>query len=673
MKTLLLDNYDSFTFNLFQRLAQASGSAPCVYKNDAATWPQLEAEHYDNIVISPGPGHPERPSDFGVCRDAILHAQVPLLGVCLGHQGIVTSLGGRVALAPAPMHGRLSWVHHDGSALFDGIPSPFAAVRYHSLVATELPPGLCATAWTDEGLVMAVRHRDRPLFGVQFHPESIACEGGERLLQNFLRLAEPRPAPRAPTRPRRGRALHTRSIDVHADSEALFLALYGGASARFWLDTRDDQRFSYMGDAAGPNAAILTYDHAARTLNVCRGPHTEIRVGCLFSLLQEVLDAHTVDAALPFDLQGGLVGYFGYEMKAGPRVHRAPTPDAAFILADRLVVFDHHVRNTTLVSLSDDSAWFDATEAKIRAVSNPPPPPPAAEKVRVTLGRGPARYAADIERCLEEIRRGESYEVCLTNQLHGEAQVSPLQLYRRLRRVNPAPYGAFVEVGGVSILSSSPERFLKVDHDGNVESKPMKGTRRRAAASADDERCRDALACSEKDRAENLMIVDLVRNDLGIDCEVGSVSVPKLMEVETYATVHQMVSTVRGRLRRDRSVLDAVRSAFPPGSMTGAPKRRTLEILDALEGEARGIYSGALGYLGFGGAAELCVVIRTIVLHGTRLQIGTGGAIVALSDADQEIDETLVKLAAPLRALVGSDERVQHVLADLRTAGVAEV
>nr|WP_281373227.1 anthranilate synthase component I family protein [Kineococcus aurantiacus] len=264
----------------------------------------------------------------------------------------------------------------------------------------------------------------------------------------------------------------------------------------------------------------------------------------------------------------------------------------------------------------------------------------------VALDTPPQRYRRDVLAAQEQLRAGESYEICLTTRARvpvGEGD-DAFGVHRRLRRANPAPYAALLRTAGVDVVSSSPERFLHVDAAGAVETRPIKGT----APVETDPR---ALAEDPKTRAENLMVVDLLRNDLGRVCAPGSVTVPHLMEVQSLATVHQLVTTVRGRLRPGVGAVECLRACFPPGSMTGAPKLRTTEIIDALEQRARGVYSGTLGWFSASGAADLAVVIRTAVRVGREWRVGAGGAVVLDSDPDAEVAEVLLKLRAPLAAL----------------------
>jgi para-aminobenzoate synthetase len=686
MSVLLIDNYDSFTFNLFHLVATVLGRPPIVVTNDAIGPDELAHLAPDAIVISPGPGHPGVARDVGISAAALTDADIPVLGVCLGHQALAHVMGGRVGRAPEPVHGRLSAIFHDGSDLFDAVPQGFDAVRYHSLaVLGDLPDGLEASAWTADGVVMGLRHVSRPLRGVQFHPESICTQHGARLMSNFFRSVAGLAPSLATVVTRRARSVHRRrSVHVrrlaHApDPEATFAALFADQRHAFWLDSslvgQHGGRFSYMGDASGPDAEVIEYDGVSRTTTLTARGRTRKTSEPFFELVQRYLARPTqpVDG-LPFEFNGGLVGYLGYEMarECGyPSRHRATNPDAALIRADRYIVFDVLAGDAYLVCQSDAvtaQRWFDETEHRVANV------PESVEfvgddgdgPVVFELRRSQREYIADIERCLQEIGAGESYEICLTNQLVTDPIDRPFELYRILRKTSPAPYAAFLRLGDTAVLSSSPELFLHVGPDGVVTSKPIKGTAPRCEDDDDDQRARDALAASEKDRAENLMIVDLLRNDLGRVGALGSVEVPLLMDVESYA-VHQLVSTVRARLRSDATAVDLIRSAFPGGSMTGAPKRRTLEILDRLEVGPRGVYSGCIGWLGANGAAQLNIVIRTAVVTPTSTSIGIGGAIVALSNAEAEFDETLLKAGALVRAIVayrtGSYDRARVELA----------
>jgi para-aminobenzoate synthetase len=680
MRTLLIDNYDSFTFNLFQLLAAVNREEPIVVRNDEATWAELEALEFDNIVISPGPGRPERAKDFGVCGEAIASATVPVLGVCLGHQGLTYACGGEVVHAPEVMHGRLSPVFHDESPLYAGIPQGFQAVRYHSLcVRQPLPRCLEATAWTPDGVVMGVAHRERPLWGVQFHPESICTQDGRQLIQNFRDLTEraggdgagrPRhrraPAPDEATAPSPELELEVRRLDGLCDPERVFCAEFADADHAFWLDSSkvagDRSRFSFMGAAGGPLSSVVTYDVAARELRIERPDGTEVRRESIFDHLdRELRRLGQVGHELPFDLTCGFVGYLGYELKAdceGDLVHRSPLPDAAFVFADRLVAFDHRERATYVLGLVDPAGanrrWVQETADRVAAAPPAPPLELPAEgaDVEFRLSRSHETYLADIGRVKDYLTDGETYEVCLTNRISADVAPEPLRLYRILRHINPAPFAAFLRFGELAVASSSPERFLKIHRDGWAEAKPIKGTCGRGQDPEEDRRLAEHLRTDEKTRAENLMITDLLRNDLGIVCDVGTVHVPHLMEVESFETVHQLVSTVAGHVREDLGAADGIRACFPGGSMTGAPKKRTMEIIDELEHEPRGVYSGAIGYLGLSGAADLNIVIRTIVLHDGSASIGTGGAIVMQSDAEEEYEEILLKAEAPMRAIM---------------------
>ncbi|NJK27315.1 MAG: aminodeoxychorismate synthase component I [Coleofasciculaceae cyanobacterium SM2_3_26] len=699
MKTLIIDNYDSYTFNLYQAIAQINQERPIAIRNDEITWQQFQQLEFDNVVISPGPGRPECDRDFGICLQAIREIQVPLLGVCLGHQGIGYGYGGTVTHAPEVKHGQLSPIYHNGCGLFDAIPSPFKAVRYHSLIVTEpLPACLEVIARTADGLVMGLRHRQKPLWGVQFHPESICTECGYQLLDNFRKLTQKFieiTGRRSPTRsirkldtatrskttaianspPKISNDLHnhiqvlSRKLQKFPNPEQVFFHLFGRETHTFWLDSSQIapglSRFSFMGADNGIDSFLVSYRTQDCELTITKSGKATRSQESIFDFLKREGDRNFCKSEeLPFEFNCGFVGYFGYELKAecgANLVHPSPLPDAMFLFADRLLAFDHQEQTVYLVCLArqgqraEATAWFDRLEQQLSELP-PLPEVSVAEKLRspITfhLRRSRQTYLENIETCLNKIYEGESYEVCLTNQLYTNVTPDPLTFYRILRQQNPAPYSAFLRFGDVAIACSSPERFLRVDRSAWVETKPIKGTISRGETIEEDERLRQHLQHNEKERAENLMIVDLLRNDLGLTCEVGSIHVPKLMDVETYATVHQLVSTVRGKLRSPFQAIDCIQKAFPGGSMTGAPKLRTMEILDRLEEEARGVYSGAIGFLGLNGAADLNIVIRTALLTSKGTSIGVGGGIVALSDPDSEFEEILLKARASIRTLL---------------------
>lgn len=708
MRVLLVDNHDSYTFNVFQLLARVLGEEPRVLTNDDPKWSELDLASVDAVVVSPGPGRPQTARDLGRVPELLEHTGLPVLGVCLGHQAIAHLAGAEVSSAPEPRHGHLTRVRHDGTGLFAGVPQDFTAVRYHSLAVPEpLPETLVATAWAEDGVVMGLRHRDLPRWGVQFHPESIASDHGADLVSNFLNLSRehhgtvvqgpvvqgpsvletpvsPVPAVSPPAvEPGPVPEIRSGTLPYAVDTERAFAHLYSGADHAFWLDSSRPEgpaRFSFLGDASGPTAEVLTYDVGDEGVRVRTATGTRMEPGSVFEALERRTGHAPRETGLPFGFTGGYVGYLGYELKAdcgAARAHTATTPDAVWMRCDRFVAVDHH-ENRTYVVCADEAPgaqeWVKATRAALEDMPPLPEPAPSAAPVDLPslLEQPREGYVDDVKACLGHLTDGESYEICLTNRIRlpdlGDG--GDLDFYRRLRAASPAPYAALLRVDGVTVLSASPERFLRVDSDRVAESRPIKGTAPRHPDPATDARIAADLRTGAKTRAENLMIVDLLRNDLGRVCEVGSVEVPAFMYTESYATVHQLVSTIRGRLRPEVSTLEAVRACFPGGSMTGAPKLRTMELIDRLESSARGVYSGALGYVSHTGEADLSIVIRTAVRTGGsregggvgeagegegartvggEVTVGAGGAIVLDSDPEDEYEEMLLKAGVPAR------------------------
>ena len=667
MHCLLIDNYDSFTWCLADYLARVFGVAPTVIRNDACTWAQVhERLQFDCIVISPGPGSVTNVADFNMAKDAVLQSAIPVLGVCLGFQGIAYLHGCRIEPAPMPFHGRASAIHHRGTGLFAGIPSPFNGIRYHSLaVAEPLSSDIIATAHTDAGLVMGIEHRRWPQWGVQFHPESILTEHGLQLLGNFRDLARTRAPRRAsvphvvapartPARPESPLQVLVQELDAAPKAHAVFNALFADRENCFWLDSQRVieglAEFSFMGAVEADD--VLSCQLAA-------DPTLHSAQQMLAALEAELESANVAPAELPFEFRGGFVGYLGHEMQAafgGERRFDSALPDMIWLRVRRFIAFEHIRGAAWLVAITDEAGladaqrWLEMTMADIRLADVPRTQQTPVAGLTLSMDLDHQAYLAAVAECRRAIIAGESYEVCLTNRFSLSTELDPLALYGALRQGNPAPFGAFIRSGRHAVLSTSPERFLHVA-GGRVQSKPIKGTAARSTLQTQDALSAAALARSVKERAENLMIVDLMRSDLAHVAEQGSVSVAALMDVESYQTVHQLVSTVEATLRPDCSLIDLLRATFPGGSVTGAPKLRTLQIIDRLERSPRGVYCGAIGYLGYGRRADLNVAIRTLTYDGATLRFGAGGAITYLSDAQAEFDEMLLKAEALLRPL----------------------
>lgn len=402
-----------------------------------------------------------------------------------------------------------------------------------------------------------------------------------------------------------------------------------------------------------------------------------------FGALRALRDGYAPAAAAARDdcpFAGGLVGWFGYgtawaderlPRREGGDVGRGPVPDLLFLVCDDVLRHEHATGATTLALTGrgpdDDAAARDLADrhqawqgrlAQFRdatgaATAGAPVAAPGAatDLAGLETACDESSYVAAVARCRELILRGDAFEICLTRQLSAPLAADPWDLYTALRAVNPAPFAAFLRCDDLGIAGASPERFLRCTPDGRLESRPIKGTRPRGGTKAEDEALRTDLADAEKDNAENTMIVDLVRSDLGRVARIGSVAVPELRVVETYATVHQLVSTITAELKPGCDGLDAVRACFPGGSMTGAPKLEAMAIIEELEPAPRGIYSGALGWLGWDGALDLSIVIRTFVCAQGRAAFGTGGAVTADSDPGAEYRETLDKARALVAAL----------------------
>jgi para-aminobenzoate synthetase component 1 len=365
--------------------------------------------------------------------------------------------------------------------------------------------------------------------------------------------------------------------------------------------------------------------------------------------------------------QTGLAGYFGYGLRH--HVERVPAharadiawPDLILGLYDLVLAVDHAENRAWLLA----SGYPETTPrtrreraegriawARERLRHAPRTPPAFSWAIAAKPDLAPAEFKNAVRRTIDYIEAGDIYQANITQRFRARlpSGFDRLSLYQALRTRNPATFGAYLDFGATAILSSSPERFLKVA-DGRVETRPIKGTRPRGRGPTEDKALAAELLASAKDRAENLMIVDLLRNDISRVCRIGSVNVPTLFGLESYATVHHLVSVVAGELAQGRSAVDLLRACFPGGSVTGAPKIRAMEIIAELEPTARGPYCGAIGYLSADGNMDSNIVIRTYCLQGQDLTFQVGGGIVADSDPQAEYEESLDKAKALIEVL----------------------
>jgi len=424
-------------------------------------------------------------------------------------------------------------------------------------------------------------------------------------------------------------------------------------------------RYSFMG--ADP---FLVLQSHGDEVSFIRNGVRESRRGNPFDTVGELLETYALDGGLaPIPFVGGAVGYFSYDLCHF--IERLPAttvddlnfPECYLAFYDAIVAFDHLEERTYLVAtgfpeLDEEKRMRRAAEKlkeiKSRMLNAPlhsvAGASPVGESIVLKSNFSRDEYLGAVATAREYICAGDIFQVNLSQRFEADLNISPYELYRRLRKINPAPFASYLDFEGISIVGASPERFLKV-HGDWVETRPIKGTRPRGKSVEEDNALAQALLSSVKDRAENVMIVDLERNDIGRVCRYGTVKVTELAILETYPTVFHLTSTVVGRLHEGKNRIDLLKATFPGGSITGAPKVRAMEIIDELEPTRRSVYTGSIGYLSFGGDMDIDIVIRTILVKGGRAYFQVGGGIVYDSEPEAEYDETLDKAKALIQAL----------------------
>lgn len=871
-RVLFIDAYDSFTNNIISLLETNLRVEVTMIKIDESI-PDFAGflKSFSAVVAGPGPGDARNSKDVGWIRELWkLERQdlLPVLGICLGFQSLVLAFGGTVNILGEPRHGVVRRVRGSGESIFQGL-NEVETVQYHSLYASLGPQGkhtgtgsrdegslslkcseLKPLAWdyemdnagdrTGEGLsvnpqrvLMAVEHKSKPFFGVQFHAESICSSDNARkvieawweIAKKWRRSFQESRSSNIPSRPvcadvravqgdssdngqlpeyrravndsknpsisingiRKGatqnpnpqeelkgynRVFHSQGhgskcnvrvitsiIDVGGATVPLICETLGltdgeaiimdselhqrrdvGEYSIIGLVAPDSLRFQYK---VGTNDVRRTHNGQSETVDL---RHCGVSI---FSYLKSFMSRYRVedsDTRVPF--WGGLMGFISYEAcletigitHSQRRTRTEPQrPDLSFIVVERSIVIDHFHQKIHIQSIKpDDQDWVDKTTVRLkntkRKISSFTTAEPLSLNARISLPNV-GLYKSNIRACQSAIKAGNSYELCLTTQatIHTQKVLEAWPLYVRLRSLNPAPFSAYLRLGKLSLLSSSPERFLRwsrptkapgssnvdaFDHEEktiNCQFRPIKGTVKRqpdpnhpplSLAEA------TALLATRKERAENLMIVDLIRHDLHGVVGSGKVSVPKLMVVEEYATLFQLTSVIEGSLaikdhddpdiseanpmhstQAAKTGIDILAASLPPGSMTGAPKLRSCQILRSLETRPRGIYSGVVGYMDVGGGGDFSVVIRSAVrwdqdaaskpetngesgvdkndddvvinededgkedrkgdreekVTGDEWTIGAGGAVTSLSTEEGEWEEMRAKLKSTLR------------------------
>ncbi|MEW5814066.1 MAG: aminodeoxychorismate synthase component I [Spirochaetota bacterium] len=655
---LMIDNYDSFTYNLYHLLLKFPVKIK-VFRNDEIDSGTVLRNAPDLVVISPGPKNPQ---ESGNTKHIIaaMAGKRPVFGVCLGMQAINEVFGGVTVHAPEPVHAKTSLIYHEGTELFKGLPSPFRAARYHSLISAEIPESLRVIAHTGEGLPMAVKHKDLPVFGVQFHPESFLTDFGFEMIRNLFSILGFQVGNEASRQSifdmpeMKGRNI----LDIFqpfAGEPASALLLSGG--------DHDCARFSIIG--YDPFCILRSRGDSGQ---IIKGDCSQTVTGDPFGLLASIVKQNRIETLNPrLPVTAGGIGYFAYEMKNYfeklPQTTQddLTLPDIFFCFYRMLLIHDRSDNSWRLCYYSPPGEVDDhgeRIELFVKRITQPQPghqKPDYQERVSRDKGELISNFVkSDYLAAVEKIRRyiidGHIYQANLSQRFSMRFTGDPYQTFIRLYEMNPAPFYAYLNCGDFQIISTSPERFLYRKGD-YVETRPIKGTRPRGKTAVEDSRLKQELLESPKDEAELSMIVDLMRNDISRVCRRDSVVVTEHKRVEAYTNVYHLVSVVQGRLQADATSLDLVKACFPGGSITGCPKIRSMEIIDEFEPHARGVYTGSIGYLSFHDSMDLNIAIRTSVVKDGRVYFNVGGGIVYDSKPEEEYLETLYKGESIMQSL----------------------
>ncbi|EMR09167.1 aminodeoxychorismate synthase [Pneumocystis murina B123] len=744
-KILLIDAYDSYFYNVCSLIETVLPSAELfIIRHDQFDSVTLYEyiDGFDCCILGPGPGNPGNKKDIGlfsVVWSLKEEHVLPVFGICLGMQTLCLEWGGSLSRLKYVAHGIISEIQHTQQDLFEGFPEIFKVVRYHSFcVNINKSTVLEALAWTEDQngkILMGVKHKNKPFYGVQYHPESFLSEHGEKIIYNFWKIVCE--FNKKERRPRI--VLNKRWNNLHQTIEPLGTIIEWDKTKNQEFDQKFNQKFNKKSDKKfnkkldRHNESIPIFEDANKhetvffeVLNIkisavqlveelylekkelCAilestsepGRYSIIGVPSEghYTLTHTFPDMHLIKTysdrqeKIPLDrphiwtwlinnihklhvnnssevpFQGGFIGYFNYEYTIYTsniyEKSKFKHPDVNLLFFERSIVIDVIKNQVVIQSLIENDPWVTKTAAIIRSFNNKYSNNSAFSQnsfnqnnhfqnilqTRIVLP-DKNQYLKKIKIAKNYIKQGESYELCLTSttRIFSSKKYTPIDdwnLYKHLRTLNPAPFSGYLRLNGVTLLLSSPERFLSWSSSGLCELRPIKGTLRKDP-SIDLKKATDLLK-NPKDYAENLMILDLIRNDL---CQIAkNVHIPALMQVEEYQTVYQLVSVIRGTVQPPYTGIDVLAHTLPPGSMTGAPKKRSIELLRELEKKERDIYSGVFGYFSVCGGGDWSVIIRSTFRYHDEdhWNIGAGGAITSLSNPQNEWDEMILKLQSVL-------------------------
>lgn len=682
MRILLVDHYDSYTHLLAYTIAEVTGVQPVIVEHDKISPQDLADSNFTHLILSPGPGHPAVASDFSLGIELKkIAATKPILGICLGMQGLAYTYGAKIGHAKVPMHGVVSGISNYGHPIFKGVSSLFAGVRYHSLVVEKenLPNHIHVLATAiDDGAVMAIQIGNAPIYGLQFHPEAYDTKEGKTILANFFHETQ-RGIHESPINPQSANSFETVNViqtpinqntkkqfhltisekksDISRDNLiSIFETKYAPESLAFWVDgAYKGEPFTLLGTGqlAVKQEAECFYDC---TISKDGASVKQIKLDTptdILDILQQKMPTIQCDKEVEFPFSGGWIGYLGYEslgqQAANKKAFALEMPDAIWIFADHFSVYMHDTKMLYDCCLSsyaiDINHSISTSEISSNTTKNFNGISKFSEKSNTALQEyfdwnlNRKDYLVAIKKVKEQLISGDSYEVCLSNFYSIQFPHQPWHLFTAIESGALGKYSVYFQSPWGNIVSHSPELFLSI-HQKQVITEPIKGT------------LQTHLYMTEKEKSELRMITDLLRNDLAKTAITGSIRVLQNEEVMEWGNLWQQYSQISSKISDRHSIYDAIRCAFPGGSITGAPKKRTCEIIEQLEKYRRGPYTGAIGFIDANQNVQLNIAIRTVFTDGKKIQGGVGGGIIHSSNPLQEWEEIQQKAAPTLRAIL---------------------